>query len=160
MRKFLLSSFALLMSVAMMAVGAGDGTNKANAIDFDWTSGNIHEAPGALWYCVDLAPVNAAAEPALVLYLTNLSDEEAAVDVQISLAGSQRTVSYNIAAEGYYRMDLPIAQFREFITVDQVNLALQSNQKIALSAKANPFFFIKINDILIDGNSTEDVGLL
>ena len=139
MRKFLLSSFALLMSVAMMAVGAGDGTNKANAIDFDWTSGNIHEAPGALWYCVDLAPVNAAAEPALVLYLTNLSDEEAAVDVQISLAGAQRTVSYNIAAEGYYRMDLPIAQFREFITVDQVNLALQSNQKIALSAKVYEF---------------------
>ena len=139
MRKFLLSSFALLMSVAMMAVGAGDGTNKANAIDFDWTSGNIHEAPGALWYCVDLAPVNAAAEPALVLYLTNLSDEEAAVDVQISLAGTQRTVSYNIAAEGYYRMDLPIAQFREFITVDQVNLALQSNQKIALSAKVYEF---------------------
>ena len=139
MRKFLLSSFALLMSVAMMAVGAGDGTNKANAIDFDWTSGNIHEASGALWYCVDLAPVNAAAEPALVLYLTNLSDEEAAVDVQISLAGSQRTVSYNIAAEGYYRMDLPIAQFREFITVDQVNLALQSNQKIALSAKVYEF---------------------
>ena len=139
MRKFLLSSFALLMSVAMMAVGAGDGTNKANAIDFDWTSGNIHEAPGALWYCVDLAPVNAAAEPALVLYLTNLSDEEAAVDVQISLAGTQRTVSYKIAAEGYYRMDLPIAQFREFITVDQVNLALQSNQKIALSAKVYEF---------------------
>ena len=139
MRKFLLSSFALLMSVAMMAVGAGDGTNKANAIDFDWTSGNIHEAPGALWYCVDLAPINAAAEPALVLYLTNLSDEEAAVDVQISLAGTQRTVSYNIAAEGYYRMDLPIAQFREFITVDQVNLALQSNQKIALSAKVYEF---------------------
>ena len=139
MRKFLLSSFALLMSVAMMAVGAGDGTNKANAIDFDWTSGNIHEAPGALWYCVDLAPVNAAAEPALVLYLTNLSDEEAAVDVQISLAGAQRTVSYKIAAEGYYRMDLPIAQFREFITVDQVNLALQSNQKIALSAKVYEF---------------------
>ncbi len=139
MRKFLLSSFALLMSVAMMAVGAGDGTNKANAIDFDWTSGNIHEASGALWYCVDLAPVNAAAEPALVLYLTNLSDEEAAVDVQISLAGTQRTVSYNIAAEGYYRMDLPIAQFREFITVDQVNLALQSNQKIALSAKVYEF---------------------
>ena len=139
MRKFLLSSFALLMSVAMMAVGAGDGTNKANAIDFDWTSGNIHEAPGALWYCVDLAPINAAAEPALVLYLTNLSDEEAAVDVQISLAGAQRTVSYNIAAEGYYRMDLPIAQFREFITVDQVNLALQSNQKIALSAKVYEF---------------------
>ena len=139
MRKFLLSSFALLMSVAMMAVGAGDGTNKANAIDFDWTSGNIHEAPGALWYCVDLAPIDAAAEPALVLYLTNLSDEEAAVDVQISLAGAQRTVSYNIAAEGYYRMDLPIAQFREFITVDQVNLALQSNQKIALSAKVYEF---------------------
>ena len=139
MRKFLLSSFALLMSVAMMAVGAGDGTNKANAIDFDWTSGNIHEAPGALWYCVDLAPIDAAAEPALVLYLTNLSDEEAAVDVQISLAGAQRTVSYKIAAEGYYRMDLPIAQFREFITVDQVNLALQSNQKIALSAKVYEF---------------------
>jgi hypothetical protein len=139
MRKILLSSFALLMSVAMMAVGAGDGTNKANAIDFDWTNGNIHEAPSALWYCVDLAPIDAKAEPALVLYLTNLSDEEATVDVQVSVAGSQQSITYTIDAKGYYRVDLPIAQFREFITVDQVYLSLQSNQKIALAAKVYEF---------------------
>ncbi len=139
MRKFLLSSIALLMSVAMMAIGAGDGTSKANAIDFDWTNGNVHEASSALWYCVDLAPVNAKAEPALVLYLTNLSDEEAVVKVQIALAGKQQTATYTIAAKDHYRLDLPIGQFREFITLDQVSLQLHADQKMALSAKVYEF---------------------
>ena len=139
MRKFLLSAIALLMTATMLAVGNGSGSSQANAIDFDWTNGNIHEASSALWYCVDLAPIDAKAEPALVLYLTNLSDEKAAVEVMVSVAGTQRTVSYSIAARGYYRLDLPIAQFREFIPVNQVCLSLKSNQKIALSAKVYEF---------------------
>ena len=69
MRKFLLSAIALLMTATMLAVGNGSGSSQANAIDFDWTNGNIHEASSALWYCVDLAPIDAKAEPALVLYL-------------------------------------------------------------------------------------------
>ena len=60
MRKILLSAITLMMSVAMMAIGLGDGTSKANAIDFDWANGNVHESSEALWYDVDMTPVDDA----------------------------------------------------------------------------------------------------
>ena len=43
MRKFLLSTVALLMAISMMAIGNNSGVNKANAIDFNWEDGHTHE---------------------------------------------------------------------------------------------------------------------
>ena len=40
MRRFLLSILATMMTISMMAVGAGTGKDKANAIDFDWANGH------------------------------------------------------------------------------------------------------------------------
>ena len=135
MKKILLSTIALMMSVAMMAIGLGDGSSKANALDFDWTTDNVHDATEALWYNVSLAPVNAANEPAVVLYLTNLTDEEATVNVTVSIASAQRTVTYTIAARDYYRLDIPVDQYREFITLDEISLMIKSNVKLSLGAK-------------------------
>ena len=139
MKKILLSTIALMMSVAMMAVGLGDGSSKANALDFDWATDNVHDATEALWYNVSLAPVNAAKEPAVVLYLTNLTDEEATVDVTVSIASAQRTVTYTIAARDYYRLDIPVDQYREFITLDEISLMIKSNVKLSLGAKVYEF---------------------
>ena len=139
MKKILLSTIALMMSVAMMAVGLGDGSSKANALDFDWATDNVHDATEALWYNVSLAPVNAAKEPAVVLYLTNLTDEEATVDVTVSIASAQRTVTYTIAARDYYRLDIPVDQYREFITLDDISLMIKSNVKLSLGAKVYEF---------------------
>ena len=139
MKKILLSTIALMMSVAMMAIGLGDGSSKANALDFDWTTDNVHDATEALWYNVSLAPVNAANEPAVVLYLTNLTDEEATVDVTVSIASAQRTVTYTIAARDYYRLDIPVDQYREFITLDEISLMIKSNVKLSLGAKVYEF---------------------
>ena len=139
MKKILLSTIALMMSVAMMAVGLGDGSSKANALDFDWATDNVHDATEALWYNVSLAPVNAANEPAVVLYLTNLTDEEATVDVTVSIASAQRTVTYTIAARDYYRLDIPVDQYREFITLDDISLMIKSNVKLSLGAKVYEF---------------------
>ena len=139
MKKILLSTIALMMSVAMMAIGLGDGSSKANALDFDWTTDNVHDATEALWYNVSLAPVKAANEPAVVLYLTNLTDEEATVNVTVSIASAQRTVTYTIAARDYYRLDIPVDQYREFITLDEISLMIKSNVKLSLGAKVYEF---------------------
>ena len=145
MRKFLLSSFALLMSVAMMAVGAGDGTNKANAIDFDWANGNVHESSEALWYDVDMTPVDDAKY--LVLYLTNLADEAATVHIDMSVQGYDANMSgidTIIAAGDYYRLEFPKEMINTLLEtyglsayadkIENLCLSLQSDQKVMLAA--------------------------
>ena len=82
MRKFLLFAVAFTMSMAMMAVGKGDGTTKANAIDFDWDGTYIQEANNTSWYCIKLSNLNKEAEdPTVALYLTNLADDKANVEL-------------------------------------------------------------------------------
>ena len=56
MKKFFLLIMASMMAVSMMAVGTGDGSSKANAIEFDWDKANPHAA-GTKWYHVDLTPL-------------------------------------------------------------------------------------------------------
>ena len=146
MRKFTISILSLLMVIPMMAIGLDDGTNKANAIDFDWTNGNVHNTDQVLWYNVDLTPVKDAKY--LVLYLTNLADEAAAVHMNVSVDGLDATlggVDTLIAVGGHYRFEFPkemistllesygLAAYADKIT--QLSLALQSNQKVALAAK-------------------------
>ena len=56
MKRFLSLSVAVMMAISMMAIGNNSGSTKANAIDFDWSAGNVHEG-GTKWYRVDLAPL-------------------------------------------------------------------------------------------------------
>ena len=142
MRKFLLSTVALLMSVFLIA---GNGSSKADAIDFDWANGNVHESTEALWYNVDLAPVDDAKY--LVLYLTNLADEEATVHIDMSVQGFDATMSgvdTVIAAGKYYRFEFPKEMINTLLEtyglsayadkIEQLSLSLQSDQKVMLAA--------------------------
>ena len=43
MKKFLLFSVAVMTSVFMMAAGTGDGSTKANAIEFSWEDGHVQK---------------------------------------------------------------------------------------------------------------------
>ena len=56
MRKFLTMMIAVLMALPLFAKGAGNGLTQADAIDFDWDKGNVHDYPAtdARWYCVPL----------------------------------------------------------------------------------------------------------
>ena len=145
MRKILLSAITLMMSVAMMAIGLGDGTSKANAIDFDWANGNVHESSEALWYDVDMTPVDDAKY--LVLYLTNLADEAATVHIDMSVQGYDANMSgidTIIAAGDYYRFEFPKEMINTLLETyglsayaDQIknlSLSLQSDQKVMLAA--------------------------
>ena len=142
MRKILLSTVALLMSVFLIA---GNGSSKADAIDFDWANGNVHESTEALWYNVDLAPVDDAKY--LVLYLTNLADEEATVHIDMSVQGFDATMSgvdTVIAAGKYYRFEFPKEMINTLLEtyglsayadkIEQLSLSLQSDQKVMLAA--------------------------
>ena len=77
MKKFFLLTMAALMTVSAMAIGTGDGSNKANAKEFDWDKG-ITVPTDSLnmwrWYRVDLAPLYEEDNPSLTLYLTNPSN--------------------------------------------------------------------------------------
>ena len=106
MRRFLLLTIATLMTVSMMAVGAGNGKDKANAIDFNWAEGHTHEAGSALWYRVALAHLsNEANDPTLALYLTNLTTElsnvSLSVDAEVMGQKASKNSSYVIASKGY-----------------------------------------------------------
>ena len=85
MRKFLLSAIALLMTATMLAVGNGSGSSQANAIDFDWDGVYMPKKNATSWYCIKLSNLNKEAEdPTVALYLTNLTDETA----NVNLSGS------------------------------------------------------------------------
>ena len=138
MRKILLSTVALLMAVSMMAIGNNSGTSKANAIDFDWANGNIHEASTALWYRVDLSSLEATADPTLALYLTNLTSETANVhvDVTVSASGLSRTESldYTIAGKDHKPWSRNVKDLMS-LGVKDVFLTVKSDKKIAIAAK-------------------------
>ena len=138
MRKFLLSTIALLMAVATMA---GNGSSKANAIDFDWANGNTHEA-GTLWYRVNLSLIRGMVDPTLALYLTNLTDEIAKVDVTVSATvtflGQSKTetqdLNYSLNAGDYKIFSKNVKQLLE-LGVTDIYLELASDKEIFLSAK-------------------------
>ena len=149
MRKFLLSAVALMVAVTMMAAGAGDGSSKANAIDFAWVGGHKPALSAGSWYRVSLSPLKAEAnDPTLALYLTNLTDETAAVTVTVeaSLLGqsSSSKLNYNIAAKDYQLWskksfvaggrELSLKQMMD-LGLSEIYLQLTSNKEIALSAK-------------------------
>ncbi len=149
MRRFLLTTCALLMAVCMMAVGNATGVDKANAIDFDWETGNDHAAGTNLWYRVDLAPISGLVDPTLALYLTNLSDSPAKVEVDVYAKVSYSLpipgfkpvekdttfrTSYTIGAKGYELWSENVKDLLK-LNVTYLDLNLSSTQNIKLSAK-------------------------
>ena len=153
MRKILLSTAMLLMATCMMAIGNNSGMTKANAIDFDWENGNVHKAGNAvLWYRVDLSPLTSVEDPTLALYLTNLTEEVAAVnlkaDASISILGQTQggnvDKDYSIAGKDYVLWSFKgfNASGREVtlkslmsLGLKDVYLQLQSTQDVVLAAK-------------------------
>ena len=146
MRKFLLSTIAMMFSVVMLAAGSGDGKSKANAIDFNWVDG--HEHVGTAWYRVDLSQINGMVDPTLALYLTNLTDESVKVNVEevsatisISVPGfsysKDTTMSggeYTIGARDYKLWSQNVKKLLE-MNVRYLHLKLNAAQNIMLSAK-------------------------
>ena len=159
MRKFLLSTVALLMAISMMAIGAGNGKDKPNAIEFDWTDGHTHEAGSDLWYRVTLAHLSKEAnDPTLALYLTNLttdlSNVSLSVDAEVMGQKASKNSSYKIVGKGYEIWSLrtvPAAgkdwTLKELMSLGlkEVYVNLRSDKQIKLTAKA-----YKTEDIVDD----------
>ena len=159
MRRFLLLIITAMMTISSMAIGAGNGKDKANAIDFNWAEGHTHEAGSALWYRVTLAHLSKEAnDPTLALYLTNLTTElsnvSLSVDAEVMGKKASKNSSYKIAGKGYEIWSLrtvPAAgkdwTLRELMPLglDEVYVKLQSDKQIKLTAKA-----YKTEDIVDD----------
>ena len=148
MRRFLLTTITLMMTVCMMAIGLNDGSAKANAIDFRWGEGHDHQAGTTSWYRVDLDSISGLVDPTLALYLTNLSDQPSKVTVDVSATISVSTPffsynvdtaivknqSYTIAARDYKLLSQNVKMLLE-MNVRYLYLELHSEQTIKLSAK-------------------------
>ena len=148
MRRFLLITITLMMTICMMAVGLNDGSKKANAIDFRWGDGHDHQAGATLWYRVDLDSISGLADPTLALYLTNMSDNASKVTVDVSATISVSTPFFTysvdtavvkdescaIAARDYKLLSKNVKMLLE-MNVRYLYLELHSEQNIKLSAK-------------------------
>ena len=136
MKKLLTFVVAVLMTIPMMAVGRNDGSTKANAIDFDWDKGLVHEA-GTKWYRVDLAPLYEEENPSLALYLTNPSNAVGTsvnVSMQATVAGQAESSDYTIAAR-QYKTYTANASMLVRMKQTEIYLTLTTNGTIKLSAK-------------------------
>ena len=136
MRKLFLLTMASLMTAFAMAIGRNDGSTKANAIDFDWDTGLVHES-GTKWYRVDLAPLYEEENPSLTLYLTNPSNVVGtSVDVHMkaTIAGQVEDRDYTISARQYKSFTANASMLIR-MKQTEIYLTLASNGKIKLSAK-------------------------
>lgn len=99
---YLLIVAAMLCCLPTMAIGRGDGSTKANAIEFDWENGSVQEASAsAVWYRVSLDPVYQEETPTLAIFLTNLTDNTANVHIQGTLAGQAEKRDYVLSGKEY-----------------------------------------------------------
>lgn len=96
MKKFLLLTLSAMLAFNMFAAGKGDGSTKEDAIEFDWVNGNTQEGGQSLWYSVSLAPIYEEEQPALALYLTNLSTETSNVEIEAFIAGNNEKRQYTL----------------------------------------------------------------
>ena len=150
MRKILLIAASLLMAIGMMAAGKNDGSTKANAIDFKWTSGHTHEAGATLWYRVGLSELKKEQDPTLSLYLTNLSKGVADVSLNLraELMGEQadKKYSYEILPSEHKiwqvrELSVPVlgsATLKNLMDLGltEVYIVLSSTEEIKMTAKA------------------------
>lgn len=133
MRKILTLLTAMLLTVPMWAIGDGSGDSKADAIDFSWENG-CEQNGGSKWYRVPLDPLYDEDNPTLALYLTNLDNEEAEVTVTGYIMSEKETREYKIAAKSnqiWSRSAAALVSMKQ----TEIYLVLESNKKVALSAK-------------------------
>lgn len=135
MKKILLILVAATMTLTGFAAGTGDGSSKANAIEFDWTNGNTQEAGTALWYVVRLEERLAEVDdPNIALYLTNLSSSSADVHISAVIAGEEEARNYTIAGNGS-RTWSSSASMLVKMGYKEMFVKLTTTQQIHLAAK-------------------------
>ena len=134
MKKFFLLIMASMMAVSMMAVGTGDGSSKANAIEFDWDKANPHAA-GTKWYHVDLTPLYQEENPSLTLYVTNPSrDKSIEVSMTATVAGETETKHYTLSP---HKHQIYSANATMLVQLHQteIYLTLTTDGEVLMSAK-------------------------
>ena len=153
MRKFLLSTIALMMALVVSAKGLGNGVDEANAVDFNWDDGHKPALSAGSWYRVSLDRLKSEAnDPTLALYLTNLTDETATVKVNVKASvtvmgkteSATKTLNYSIGGKQLQLWsvksfnaagrEMSLKQLMD-LGLTEVYLQLTSNKEIALSAK-------------------------
>ena len=132
---YLLIVAAMLCCLPAMAIGKGDGSTKANAIEFDWENGNVQGgSASAVWYRVSLDPIYEEETPTLAIFLTNLTDNTANVHIQGTLAGQTEKRDYTLSGKEY-RVWTVAGGMLIRMKQTEVYLCLTTDQRIAITSK-------------------------
>lgn len=135
MKRVLLFIVAALLTFPAMAIGRGDGSTKANAIEFDWENGNVQEASAnSKWYRVPLDTIYHQETPTLAIFLTNLTDNSANVHISGTLAGQTEQRDYTLAGKEHRVWTVAggmLVQMKQ----TEVYLNVTAGQRIAISAR-------------------------
>ncbi len=135
MKKLILILIAATMTLSGFAAGTGDGSSKANAIEFDWVNGNTQDANTSLWYVVTLADrLKAVDDPSIALYLSNLSSSSADVNISAIIAGEEEARNYTIVGNGSKVWNSSASMLVK-MGYDDMFVKLTTTQKIHLAAK-------------------------
>jgi len=132
MKKLFLLTMACMMTVFAMAA-QGDGLTPANAIEFNWETGNDHPG-GSLWYRVPLDKLEEVEHPALNLYLSNLEDVSVDVSVYAKVFEEEWDRSYTILPHQIKSWSAN-ANLLKQAGQEDLRVNLTSNGKVHLSAK-------------------------
>lgn len=132
MKKLFLLTMACMMAVFAMAV-PGDGQTSANAIEFNWETGNDHPG-GSLWYRVSLDKLDEVEHPALNLYLANLEDVSVDVSVYAKVATEELERSYTILPHQIKSWSANASLLKQG-QQEALIVNLTSNGKVHMSAK-------------------------
>ena len=139
MRKFLLSTIGLLMTVAMMAVGLNNGADKNNAIDFVWGNESGYQVgTSALWYRVDLNQLKDVENP-MIEFTLNLPTASsvavtAKVEFDVPLLGARSMdFSRSIAGKDTMNFSLPVGDLMK-LRVEDVYVQLKADKSLDVSA--------------------------
>lgn len=135
MKKVLLFIVVTLFSLPTLAIGKGDGSTKANAIEFDWEKGCVQEASStSKWYRVPLDTLYKEDTPTLAIFLTNLTDNTANVHIQGTLAGQTEKRDYTLAGK-QYRVWTVDGNMLVQMKQREVYLCMRVDQRVAISTK-------------------------
>lgn len=154
---YLLIVTAMLCCLPSMAIGKGDGSTKANAIEFDWENGNIQGGSASVvWYRVSLDPVYEEETPTLAIFLTNLTDNTANVHIQGTLAGQTEKRDYVLSGKEYRVWTVDggmLIQMKQ----TEVYLCLKVDQRVAISTKV--YASADVDDACLRAKDLNEVGV-
>lgn len=165
MKRMFVTLFAALMTVALFAVGTGDGSSRANAKEYNWQTGELDAAAGKkVWYRIDLDPVTKMEDPTLGLVFRNNNSTDCSLELTVFSdvllgAGKSEYRRYTIKANDKMTWSKSVSMLAGWPATSKpldMYLCIESKQDVV--GAADVFETEDVDDICMDAVSFDMAG--